>query len=142
MSMPASRPQRVLVELPTLHDDGQMRALLGEKRDVLERVAVDDEKIGEGARRDDSELPFSLQQPRIDQRRGADDLGRRERFGADQELARLIDLQLPQEIAAEADLDSRRLADLERAQARLEHADVLLAADLRQAELVAAPLHR
>src|ERR1700738_1893334 len=110
MSMQPSRSQRVLVELAALHDNRQMRPLLGEDRDIPQRVAVDDEEIGEGAGGDDAELALALQQPRLDQRDGGDDLGRRQRLGADQELARLVDLELAEKVAAEADLDARRLA--------------------------------
>src|SRR5216683_3382498 len=131
MSMQASRPQRVLVELSAFHDRRQMRTLVGQQRDVPQRIAVDDKEIGIGARRDHSELALALQQPRVDQGGGADDLGRRERLGTDQELARLVDLQLAEKVAAEADLDAFRLADLERAQSGLEDADVLLTADRR-----------
>ena len=48
-----------LVELAGLHDDGEMLTLILEQRKVPQRIAVDDQQIGKGARRQRADLPSS-----------------------------------------------------------------------------------
>jgi len=44
---PGSSRQRVLVDLPSLHDDQEILGRIGDESDVLQRIAVDQEEIRE-----------------------------------------------------------------------------------------------
>jgi len=76
-------------------------ALAGQDAQVTERIAVHDEQVGERAGRDDPELALAPEQLGADDRGRADDLDRRQHLRADEELARLIGLELAEQIAAE-----------------------------------------
>src|SRR5262249_29118002 len=65
---PSELAQAVLVKTAALHDGGQVPALLLEQAEVAERVAVDDEEIGEGAGGNHAELAFLAEQPGGDRR--------------------------------------------------------------------------
>src|SRR4029078_4111184 len=56
---PVSHLKSVLVEHAAFHDGGKMRALVLEEPEVLERIAVDDDEIGERAGLDHAELTFA-----------------------------------------------------------------------------------
>src|SRR5712691_5425059 len=88
-----------------------------EQCEILEGVAVDQQEIREGARPQAAELALLPQHSRSDQRRRADDLQRRQHLTAQAELAALLYLKLPEQIAPVGDRYARALADLERAQA-------------------------
>src|ERR1700741_5483761 len=94
----ARRPLLIfrLIERPVLHDVGQVLTLAVEQGNIGERVAIDSDQVGAGAGGNDSELARTVQQLRIDDRRRADDVERRHRFGADHELARLMTSLRPQ----------------------------------------------
>src|SRR5262249_18467130 len=100
LAYPNTLLQPVLVEAPALHDDAEIFALLLQNAEVLERVAVDDEEIGKGTGLEAAELAHLAHDLRPDQRGGADDLDRPLHLRADDELARLLGLQLPQEVGA------------------------------------------
>src|SRR5690606_19970430 len=53
---PSSVGQGVLVDLAVLHDDQEALVRIGNQLDVLERVAVDQQKISQRALLDDAEL--------------------------------------------------------------------------------------
>src|SRR5450755_1049594 len=108
--------QLVLVEAAALDDRRQMRTLVLEQAQILVGVAVDNEQVCVGAGHDLAEQARTLHDLGIDDRRGVDDFVRLHRLGSDQELAALIDLELAEEVAAEADLHARSAAELERAQ--------------------------
>ena len=44
-----------------LHDERHVPALLGQERQILQRIAVDDDEVGEGAGRDAADLAFHAQ---------------------------------------------------------------------------------
>src|SRR5262245_45445177 len=52
------RSQRVLVEAAALHDGGEVRAAILEQAEILQRIAVDHQQVGEGAGLDDAEFAF------------------------------------------------------------------------------------
>jgi len=76
-------------------------ALALQQAEVAERIAVDDQQVRERTRRDRAELTRAPEQLGADHRGRADDLERRENLRADLELARLIGLELAEQIAAE-----------------------------------------
>src|SRR6266404_7987230 len=92
--------ERVLVELAGLHDHRQMGALIEEQLELLQRIAVDHDQVGEGAGLDDAELALLAQHLGADGGGLADDLERLQHLGAEHELAALLDLELAQKIAA------------------------------------------
>src|SRR5580704_4585990 len=53
----ALRMEGVLKDLPVLHDDQEILLRIFDQRDVGDGIAVDDEKIGEGALLENAELP-------------------------------------------------------------------------------------
>ena len=53
--------QPALVELAGLHDDGEVLALILEQRQILQRIAVDHQEIGEGAGRERADLALQAQ---------------------------------------------------------------------------------
>src|SRR5919106_1136298 len=81
-----------------------------------QRVAVDDQQVGPGARGDLAELALLAEDLRVDDGRRAEDLLRPHRLPPDEEFPAVVVLQLPEEVAAEADLDAGPAAELERAQ--------------------------
>src|SRR5262249_9048471 len=82
--------QPISVEAAPLHDcDKRLFGRL-QQADVLQGIALDNEKVGEGFRPQATELPVFAQYPRADQRCGADDLGRREDLAAQDEFAALL----------------------------------------------------
>ena len=118
-----------------------MGALVEEQLELLERIAVDHDQVGEGAGLDDAELALVAQDLGADGGGLADDLDRLQHLGAEHELAALLDLELAQKVAAVADLHAGLLADLERAQRAVEH-DVVLGQHVGgHAELRGALLH-
>src|SRR5471032_2737268 len=99
--------QRILMKLAGLHDHRQVAALLEEELELLEGIAVDHDQVGIGTRLDDAELALLAQNLRADDGRLADDLERLQHLGAKHELAALLDLELTQEVTAEAHLHAR-----------------------------------
>src|SRR5438477_4341253 len=94
------RRQAVLVEAAGLQNHRQVLALAGQQFDILDRIAVDDEDIGEGARLHHAELAGHTQNFGAYERGLANDLDRRQNLAAEQEFAALVDLQLAEKIAA------------------------------------------
>src|SRR5215471_116890 len=113
--------QAMLVKYATLHDGGQVRALVLEQLEVVERVAVHQKEVGEGPRGNHPELALLAEQSRRNRGCRLDDLEGLHHLTADQELAALLVLQLSEEIAAVCDGHTGPLADLEGAIAVLEH---------------------
>src|SRR5450755_1969769 len=64
----------VFVELPTFHDRPDMAFRLGEKPDVLQRIAVDDQQIGSSALGDHAKFALHSQELRGRRRGRADDV--------------------------------------------------------------------
>jgi hypothetical protein len=110
---------------PALHDDRKVLALSREQFQILERVAVDDEQIGEGARLQAADLALHAGDLGADRGRGADDLGRRQHLRAQRKLLRLRHLQLAEQVGAVGDRDAVTLADFERFQGAVDHEVVL-----------------
>ena len=130
------------MELAGLHDHRQVRALVEEELELLERIAVDHDQVGQRAGCDGAELAVHAQDLRADGRGLADDLDRLQHLGAMDELQALVDLQRAQQVGAVAHLHAGLLADLERAQ-RAVHHEVVLGQHVRcHAELLGALLHR
>src|SRR5215471_5129850 len=117
--------EKVLVKAPALHDGREMGALFLEQAEIAERIAVHHEQVCEGPGRDHAELALLAQDASTDGRGRLDHLERLHHLAADQELAALLDLKLPQEIAAVRDGHARALADLERAVAVVDDEIVL-----------------
>src|SRR5216684_6359034 len=108
-------PQSIQVEASALHDrhQGPVRRL--EQSDVLERIAVDDEQVGERLRPQAAELALHPQHPRSNQRRRADDFQIRDDLGAEREFTALVDLKRSEQIRPVGHRDAGAFADLERA---------------------------
>src|SRR6185312_7494117 len=105
--------QQILVESPGLHDGREVPSLMLQQVEVGYRIAVHEKKIGDGAGLDDPEASRHPDDLGADDRCRADDLERSQHLGAQQEFPRLLFLQLPQQIAAEANLDARLATDLQ-----------------------------
>src|SRR3546814_3752102 len=88
--VPTSGGQAVLVESAALDDRREVPALALQQGDVIQRVVVDHDQIGPGARLDDAELAGPPHHLGADQGRRADDLQRRYHLGADRELPALL----------------------------------------------------
>src|SRR5216684_3741092 len=114
-------PQAIPVEPAALHDrhQGPVRRL--EQSDVLERIAVDDEQVGERLRPQAAELALHPQHPRSNQRRRADDFQIRDDLGAEREFTALVDLKRSEQIRPVGHRDAGAFADLERAKAPVDH---------------------
>src|SRR5216683_1790122 len=114
-------PQSIQVEAAALHDrhQGPVRRL--EQSDVLERIAVDDEQVGERLRPQAAELALHPQHPRSNQRRRADDFQIRDDLGAEREFTALVDLKRSEQIRPVGHRDAGAFADLERAKAPVDH---------------------
>src|SRR4051812_7820373 len=82
--------QHVLMEFAALHNGSEILALLLEQAKVLQRIAIDDDQIGEGAGLQRAELAFLPHDTRANGRRLPDDLDWRENFGAQQEFTALL----------------------------------------------------
>src|SRR3984957_5580761 len=117
--------QPALVQHPGLHDQGEMFPLIAVQRKVFQWIAVDHDYVCKGARRQRPHLAGPAQDLGADRGGRADDLDRRNDFLADDELARLVPVQLAQEIAAIGDRNAVALADLQRSQPALQHDLVL-----------------
>src|SRR5258708_11833056 len=117
--------QPVLVKAPALHDDREVSAFFLKQLQVLERIAVDDEQIGERARLQAAELALHADDLGADRGGRTDDLGRRQHLGAKRELVRLRDLQLSEQVGAVGDRDTVTLADVERLQGAVDDEVVL-----------------
>ena len=102
--------QVVLVELAALHDRREMSALVLQQVQIVQRVALDHQKIGQRAGCDNAQLAGPIQQRRVGCGCGGDDLVGRQGLGADRELERLELVQPARKIGAEAQGDSGRLA--------------------------------
>src|SRR3954464_8189218 len=113
------------METAALHDHAEVTALVLKHREVLQRIAVDQDEVGEGAGLERPELAFLAQHLGPDRRRRADDLDWRNRLPAQHELAALINLERAEEIAAVGHWYPGALADLERAQAAVDDEVVL-----------------
>jgi len=139
------------VEPPALHHDRDVGALILEETQVLQWVAVDHQEIGEGARRDDPEVLRATEELGADDGRRVDDLARAQDGAPQQELLRLVGLQLTEQIvlddgaeagvwlaAGQKSYDVTYTRDLTRTPGRLHHLaffvaereDVLRAADI------------
>src|ERR1700722_14645940 len=90
---PSSLFQRILVELAGLHDHRQMGALIEEQLELLQRIAVDEDEIGEGARLHDAELALLAQNLDAHEGRLRDDLQRLQDSRAIDEFLALLDLE-------------------------------------------------
>src|SRR6185295_6919293 len=108
-----------------LHDDRQVLALTGQQFELPDRIAVDDQEVGERAGLHHSEPAGHAHDLGTDDRGLPDDLDRRKNLAAQQELAALIDLQLAEEIAAVAYGHAGALADLQRLEAAIDDEIVL-----------------
>src|SRR5437870_5046463 len=117
--------QPVFVEASALHDHGEMLTLLLQDAQILEWIAVDDQEVRESAGLEAAELAHLAYDLGSNQRGSADNLDRLLHLGADEELARLLALQLSQEIGAVGDGHPGALADFERAQAAVDDKLVL-----------------
>ena len=109
------------MEGPGLHDDGQVLALAGQELELPDRVAVDDEDVGEGPGATTPSFPGmrTISAPTSVACRMisiGDSTSRRSRN------SRLWSTcSCAEEIAAVADLDACALADLERLQPAVDH---------------------
>src|SRR5215469_7112833 len=97
----------VLVELPTLHDGREVRALVLEELEIVDRIAVDDEEISESAGGDHTQLPLLTQHAGRHRRGRLDDLERLHHLTPDQELTALLVLELAKQVAAVRDGHAR-----------------------------------
>src|SRR5215831_2577689 len=113
--------QPVLVKAAALHDGGEVRALFLKQVEVAERIAIHQQQIREGVRRDHSQLTLMTQEPSGDGGGRLDDLERLHHLAPDQELAALLFLELAEQVASVGHRHPRALADLERAKAVLQH---------------------
>src|SRR5436305_12570244 len=98
------RSSALLDEAPVEHDVREMTAIGGEEMDVLQRVAVDDEKICERARFNDTQLTFHLQNLGVDGRGGVQNVKWRENLAAQRELRALPGVVRAQKVCAEPHL--------------------------------------
>src|SRR5262245_4329805 len=117
--------QPVLVESAALHDHRKVLALPLQQLQVLQRIAVDDEQVGKGARLQAAELALHAHDLGADRGSRADDLGRRQHLRAERELLRLRHLQLAEQIGAVCDRDAVTLADFQRLQRAVDDKIVL-----------------
>ena len=75
---------------PVLYDGAEVIGGFGEHREVGERVAVEKQQVGPGARQELADLAAHVEQVGGDQGGRPDDIGRRLDLTADAELARLV----------------------------------------------------
>src|SRR5262245_53030723 len=91
------------------HDRRQMRSLVLQQLQILERIATDNQQIRAGTGHQLAELSLTLQDLGVDPGRRADDLARRFPLPfvvADQGLAALLLVQRAKQVGAEADLNA------------------------------------
>src|SRR5262245_4850758 len=112
--------QPVLMKASALHDGGEILALLLQHAEIAQRIALDDQKVGEGAGLETAELAHLAHDLGADQGGGADDLDRLLHLRTDDKLARLLALQLPQQVGAVGHRYASALADLERSEAAVD----------------------
>src|SRR5262245_18381976 len=82
--------EAVPVELPALHDRGQLRAAVVKHTEVLERITVDHQQVGVGALLQHAELALAADHLGRNRGRGLDDLPGLHHLAADLELDRLV----------------------------------------------------
>ena len=119
-----------------------MFALAGQQFELLDRVAVDHEDVGERPRRHDAELARHPDDFSSHERRLPDDFDRRQDLAAQHELAALVHLQLAEKITAVADRHAGTLADFQGLEAAVDHEIVLREHVGRHAEFLCALPHR
>ena len=92
---------------------------------ILERIAVDHEQVGKGARLQAAKLALHAGDLGADRGGGADDLGRRQHLRTQRKLFGLRHLQLAEQIGAVGDRHAVALADFERLQGAVDDEVVL-----------------
>lgn len=110
----------VLDEAPAFHDRGQVASLLLEHTEISQRIAINHQKIGEGARLDNAELPLHAHDFRIDGGGGGERLRGRQHLSLEQEFKRLVLVKRAQEVAAVAYAHSGISTDLYACQAGIK----------------------
>ena len=118
-----------------------MRAAVLEQAEVLQRIAVDHQKIGKGAGFDHAELALLAHDLGADQGRRADDVDGGHHLAADLELAGLLVLERAQKIGTVGHLHAGLAAMLELGEAVLQHLVVLLQHLGRHAQFLGTALH-
>ena len=120
------RSQCLFNKVAAFDDSSEVSAVALKQAKIPIRIAVDDQQIGKGARDNLAEptrLPDDLG---IGERRRPDDFLRAHNLGANEKLAAVIVLKLPQEVSAKADLDARIARNFKRLKTGFEYDRILI----------------